>query len=69
MFTGIVAATGKIARIEALEKGVRLDIDAGALDLDDIGIGDSIACNGVCLTVVERGVDSVSVDVSRETHD
>jgi riboflavin synthase len=69
MFTGIVAATGRIARIETLEKGVRLDIEAGALDIDDIGIGDSIACNGVCLTVVERGVDSFSVDVSRETLD
>jgi riboflavin synthase len=69
MFTGIVAATGKIASIEALEKGVRLDIDSGALDMDDIGIGDSIACNGVCLTVVERSTDGFSVDVSRETLD
>jgi riboflavin synthase len=69
MFTGIVAATGRIARIEALEEGVRLDIEAGALDMDDIGIGDSIACNGVCLTVVERCAAGFSVDVSRETLD
>lgn len=72
MFTGIVAATGKIARIKSLEKGVRLDIEAGALDMGDIGIGDSIACNGVCLTVVERsanGLSGFSVDVSRETLD
>ncbi len=69
MFTGIVASTGRIARIEALEKGVRLDVDAGALDMGDIGVGDSIACNGVCLTVVERIAAGFRVDVSRETLD
>jgi riboflavin synthase len=69
MFTGIVAATGRIARIGALDKGARLEIDAGALDMDDIGIGDSIACNGVCLTVVDRSANGFSVDVSRETLD
>jgi riboflavin synthase len=69
MFTGIVASTGRVARIEALEKGVRLEINAGALDLGDIGVGDSIACNGVCLTVVERTSAGFRVDVSRETLD
>lgn len=67
MFTGIVAATGRIRSSQALEDGVRLTIDAGALDLSDVALGDSIACNGVCLTVVSTGADSFSVDVSRET--
>jgi len=52
MFTGIVSAVGTIVRAEPREKGLRLAIDAGPLDLRDVGIGDSIAINGVCLTVV-----------------
>jgi len=67
MFTGIVAATGKITHIAPLEKGVRLTVDAGALDLSDVVIGDSISHSGVCLTVVELTGKSFMVDVSRET--
>lgn len=67
MFTGIVAATGKITRIDALEKGVRLSVDAGALNLADVAIGDSISHNGVCLTVIEKAGNSFKVDVSQET--
>ena len=67
MFTGIVAATGKITRIEPLEKGVRLTVDAGTLGLEDVAIGDSISHNGVCLTVVEMQGNSFMVDVSQET--
>jgi riboflavin synthase len=67
MFTGIVAATGKVRSSRALEDGVRLVVDAGGLDLSDIALGDSIACNGVCLTVVECGKNEFVVDVSRET--
>lgn len=67
MFTGIVAATGKITHIAPLEKGVRLTVDAGALDLSDVAIGDSISHNGVCLTVVEKAGNSFNVDVSLET--
>ena len=67
MFTGIVAATGAVRSLLALEDGVRLTVDAGGLDLADVALGDSIACNGVCLTVVEFGKDHFSVDVSRET--
>lgn len=67
MFTGIVATTGKVRTSRALEDGVRLTIEAGSLDLSDVAIGDSIACNGVCLTVIEVGADSFSVEVSRET--
>ncbi len=67
MFTGIVAAVGQIRQSRALADGVRLTIDAGKLDLADVVLGDSIACNGVCLTVVESGPDFFAVDVSRET--
>ena len=67
MFTGIVAATGKITHIEALEKGLRLSVEAGALDLADVAIGDSISHNGVCLTVIEKTGNAFKVDVSQET--
>lgn len=69
MFTGIVAATGKITHIQALEKGLRLTVTAPALDLADVAIGDSIAHQGVCLTVIEKAGDSYKIDVSRETLD
>lgn len=69
MFSGIIAATGKIIRINPREKGVNLDIDAGALDLGDVALGDSIACGGVCLTVIALEGHCFSVDVSRETLD
>ena len=69
MFTGIVAATGRITALQPLEQGLRLVVAAGGLDMDDVVLGDSIACNGVCLTVVDKTVRSFSVDVSRETLD
>jgi riboflavin synthase len=67
MFTGIVAAVGKISRVESAKGGLRLAIDVGKLGLSDVKVGDSIAVNGVCLTVVKRAKKSFSVDVSRET--
>ena len=67
MFTGIIAAVGKISRVESGKGGLRLAIDAGDLGLSEVKIGDSIAVNGVCLTVVKRGKRGFSVDVSRET--
>ena len=70
MFTGIVAATGKVHTSHELEGGVRLTIVTGVpgtLNLADVALGDSIACNGVCLTVVELGTDFFSVEVSRES--
>ena len=67
MFSGIIAATGKISRIDPLEKGLSLTIEAGGLDLSDVALGDSIACNGVCLTVVKLDGKRFGVDVSRET--
>jgi riboflavin synthase len=71
MFTGIVAAIGKINTVTPLEggsfAGVRLDIDAGPLPLADVGLGDSIAINGACMTVVEKSATAFKVDVSRES--
>ena len=67
MFTGIVAAVGRATHVQQLDDGIKLTVAAGTLDLSDVAIGDSIACNGVCLTVVERTTDQFVVDVSRET--
>ena len=67
MFSGIVAATGRILSVTPLEDGVRLAVDVGTLDLDDVQLGDSIANNGVCLTVIARDANTVHFDVSRET--
>ncbi|GHU36217.1 riboflavin synthase subunit alpha [Betaproteobacteria bacterium] len=70
MFSGIIAAVGQITQLSPRNDGtptVRLTINAGRLELDDVGVGDSIACNGVCLTVVDRRDDCFCVDVSPET--
>ncbi|MBM3390406.1 MAG: riboflavin synthase [Betaproteobacteria bacterium] len=73
MFSGIVAATGRITHLQALEKGLRLTVEAPGLDLTDVALGDSIAHGGVCLTVIEKAgasdKPSYKVDVSRETLD
>jgi riboflavin synthase len=69
MFTGIVAAVGRIERIEPRPQGLRLAIDAGGLDLSDVAVGDSIAVNGCCLTVVALAGRRFEVDVSQETID
>ncbi len=67
MFTGIVATIGKISHIQTLDQGLRLTIEAPELDLSDVAIGDSIAHNGVCLTVTEKHDTSYTIEVSRET--
>ena len=67
MFAGIVAAVGKIRKAAPARGGRRLVIDAGSLGLRDVAIGDSIAVNGACLTVVARNTRTFEVDVSRET--
>jgi riboflavin synthase len=71
MFTGIVAAIGNINTVTPLpggqDAGVRLDIDAGGLPLEDVALGDSIAINGACMTVVAKTASAFSVDVSRES--
>lgn len=67
MFTGIIEAVGEIKHITPLEAGICLNIWPGMLDLCDVKIGDSIAVNGVCLTVTTLANGMFSVDVSRET--
>ena len=67
MFSGIIANVGLINRAEDRDGGLRLSVAAGALDMDDVQIGDSIAVNGVCLTVVALNGNEFTVDVSRET--
>ena len=67
MFTGIVAAVGKIVKRQPLEQGVRLTIEAKTMDLSDVKLGDSIAHNGVCLTVIKKRKTGYEIDVSLET--
>ena len=67
MFSGIIAAVGRITHLTAREAGFRLHVEAGNLGLDDVALGDSIACNGVCLTVVAHDGNHFMVDVSPET--
>ncbi|MBI5612057.1 MAG: riboflavin synthase [Gammaproteobacteria bacterium] len=67
MFTGIVEAVGRIVAIEPQAAGRRVRIHGGALDLADLGVGDSVAVNGVCLTVTELPGDGFRADVSAET--
>jgi riboflavin synthase len=67
MFTGIVAAVGRIERVEPLGDGVRLVIEAGTLGLDDVAIGDSIAIQGACMTAVAVDGNRFTVEVSRES--
>jgi riboflavin synthase len=67
MFTGIVQSVGKIVVVEDIGGDARLRIAADALNLSDVKTGDSMAVNGVCLTVVELSGREFSADVSRET--
>ena len=67
MFTGIIQAVGKITHIAPRDDGVSLRIASGQLDLGDVKTGDSIAVNGVCLTVTAIAEGKFFVDVSRET--
>ncbi|WP_435751436.1 riboflavin synthase [Thauera sp. AutoDN2] len=67
MFSGIVAAVGRIEHIAPLADGIRITVDTNGLDLSDIIVGDSVAHSGVCLTVVEMDGARLRYDVSRET--
>jgi riboflavin synthase len=71
MFTGIVAAVGRIEAVESLgaDAGLRLTVDAGALDLRDVAIGDSIAIQGACMTAIVIEGSRFKVEVSRESLD
>jgi riboflavin synthase len=67
MFTGIVSAIGRIASATPRGDGLRLRIDAPGFGLDDVAIGDSIAIQGVCHTVVAKDAAGFEVDTSRAT--
>lgn len=67
MFTGIIEAVGEIVTIADTGGDKRLTIDAGALDMSAVKLGDSIATNGVCLTVTSLNGSRFTADVSRET--
>lgn len=67
MFTGIIQAVGRVASVEPRGEDARVRIESGRLDLADVALGDSIACNGVCLTVIAADSAGFEVDVSAET--
>ncbi len=67
MFTGIIQAVGQVSRAEVRGGDMRLHLKTGALDLSEVKLGDSIATNGVCLTVVSLLGDGFVADVSNET--
>ena len=67
MFTGIIESTGRIKSMQPVGGDIRLVIESDDLDFSDVSLGDSIASNGICLTVVSFGSNHYAVDVSRET--
>ena len=67
MFTGIIEAVGKVASVSPAGETAAVRIASGGLDLSDVAVGDSIAVNGVCLTVRRLGAESIEFDVSAET--
>lgn len=67
MFTGIIQALGQVAEIMQTGGDLRLYIRTQQLDISDVQLGDSIATNGVCLTVVELPGDGFWADVSKES--
>ena len=67
MFTGLIGAVGRLAARSARDDGFRVTVDTGALPLAAVAVGDSIAVNGVCLTVVALGAGRFDADVSGAT--
>ena len=67
MFTGIIQAVGKVASVELRGGDLRVTLGTGDLDVTDVVLGDSIAVNGVCLTVVELNDEGFVADASVET--
>lgn len=72
MFTGIVSAVGKISQIDQLDAkdsdaGLRLRIEAAGFDLSQCKLGDSIAIQGACMTVVALHDQAFSIEISRES--
>ncbi|EGG94608.1 Riboflavin synthase alpha chain [gamma proteobacterium IMCC1989] len=69
MFTGIIESVGQVVAVEPVEGDVRLHIDTAGLPMDAVQLGDSIATNGVCLTVIEKTATGYRADVSVESLD
>lgn len=67
MFTGIIEAIGSVSQMQDKGGDLRLTLDVGKLNMNDVALGDSIAVNGVCLTVIEMSGSRFSADVSAET--
>ncbi len=67
MFTGIIEATGKIETIIPMGVDSRFVFNTGKMNLDDVHVGDSIAINGACLTLIEKVANTFSADLSMET--
>ncbi len=67
MFTGIIESIGTIAKLQPAGDDIRLTVNVGKMDMGDVALGDSIATNGVCLTVVEFSDSYFCADVSPET--
>jgi riboflavin synthase len=67
MFTGIVASIGRVVASSPSADGLRIDVDASSLEASDIALGESIAVNGCCLTVVALDKKTLRFDVSAET--
>ncbi|MBK6758647.1 MAG: riboflavin synthase [Moraxellaceae bacterium] len=67
MFTGIIESVGRVQQITPRSGDVRLTIATAKLNLADVKLGDSVATNGICLTVVELTGQGFAADVSNET--
>ncbi|MGL6258208.1 riboflavin synthase [Vibrio sp. WXL103] len=67
MFTGIIEAVGTLTAIQQKGEDISITVEVGKLDMTDVKLGDSIATNGVCLTVTHRSESSYSADLSVET--
>ncbi|HCE3019937.1 TPA: riboflavin synthase [Vibrio parahaemolyticus] len=67
MFTGIVEAVGKLTAITPKGEDITVTVEVGKLDMSDVKLGDSIATNGVCLTVIDFGSNYYCADLSLET--
>jgi riboflavin synthase len=65
MFTGLIESLGRVARVTAVPGGYRLAIETTLAP--EVGVGDSVAVNGVCLTVVDRAASGLSFDIGPET--
>src|SRR3970282_95359 len=67
MFTGLIDGVGRLAARETRGGDARLAIEVGSLPFSDVQVGESIAVNGVCLTVVAFDARSFEADASTET--